>query len=388
MSSSLAPKSLLLGAALAALLPAAARAQIHIGVVVSETGPAAALGVPQKNTVAQLPKEIAGQTVEYTVLDDATDPTKAVADARKLIAEDAVDVLIGSSATPATLAMVDVAAETKTPYCAMVPTKATVSPVDDKRRWVFKAPQDDAIMANAVFDHMKANGVKSVAFLGYTDGYGEGWLTAAKAAAKARGIEIVDVERFQRSDTSVSAQALKILSANPDAVLIAASGTVAVMPQKALKELGFAKPIYQTHGISTKEFIRVGGKDVDGTIFPAGPVVVADLLPDSHPSKAVGLAYIKAYEANNKTPFAAFGAHLADCATIMLNGVKAALEKGKPGTPEFRAALRDAVETTHELPANHGVYSYSPTDHSGLDQRSRVLIKIVDGKWTLLPETK
>ena len=377
---------LMLGSALMGLAPAAARAQIYVGVIVSETGPAAALGIPQKNTLAQLPKEIEGQGIEYTLLDDATDPTKAVADARKLVAEKNIDVLIGSSATPATLALVDVAAETKTPYCAMVPTKSTVSPLDDKRRWVFKAPQDDAIMASAVFDHMKANGVKTVGFLGYSDGYGEGWLTAAKQAAKERGIEVIDVERFQRTDTSVDAQALKILSANPDAVLIAASGTVAVMPQKALKGLGYAKPIYQTHGISTMEFVRVGGKDVDGTIFPAGPVVVASLLPDSHPSKAIGLATIKAYEETNKTPFAAFGAHLVDCDSIMLHGVKAALEKGKPGTPEFRAALRDAVETTHELAANHGVYTYSPTDHSGLDKRSRVLVKIVGGKWTLLPD--
>ncbi len=377
--------SLMLGAALIALA-SSAHAQVRVGIVVSETGPAAALGIPQKNTVAQLPKEIDGQTIEYTILDDATDPTKAVADARKLVAENDIDYLIGSSATPATLALVDVAAETKTPFCAMVPTKATVSPVDDKRRWVFKAPQDDAIMAAAVLDHMKANGIKTIAFLGYADGYGEGWLNAAKAAAAERGIDIVDVERFQRTDTSVNAQALKILSADPDAVLIAASGTVAVMPQKALKELGFAKPIYQTHGVSTMEFVRVGGKDVDGTVFPAGSVVVASLLPDSHPSKAVGLAYIEAYEANNKTPFAAFGAHLADCTSIMLGGVKAALEKGKPGTPEFRAALRDAIETTHELAANHGVYNYSATDHSGLDKRSRVLIKIVDGKWTLLPD--
>lgn len=379
---------LMLGVALAALSPVASQAQIHIGVVVSETGPAAALGIPQKNTIAQLPKEIDGQSIEYTVLDDATDPTKAVADARKLVAENNIDVLIGSSATPATLALVDVAAESKTPYCAMVPTKGTVTPVDDKRRWVFKAPQDDAIMAAAVLDHMKSNGVKTLAFLGYSDGYGEGWLNAVKDAAKERGIELTNVERFQRTDTSVNAQALKIVSADPDAVLIAASGTVAVMPQKALKDVGFAKPIYQTHGVSTMEFVRVGGKDVDGTIFPAGPVVVANLLPDSHPSKAVGLAYIKAYEDNNKTPFAAFGAHLADCDAIMLGGVKAALEKGKPGTPEFRAALRDAVEQTHELAANHGVYNYSPTDHSGLDKRSRVLIKIVDGKWTLLPDPK
>ena len=183
----------------------------------------------------------------------------------------------------------------------------------------------------------------------------------------------------------MTGQVLKILATSPDAVLIAASGTVAVMPQKAIKEQGYSKPIYQTHGVGTMDFVRVGGKDVDGTVFPAGPVVVADLLPDSHPSKKVGLEYIKAYEANNKTPFAVFGAHLADCVSIAANGVKPALEKGKPGTAEFRSGLRDAIETTKELAATHGVYNYSATDHAGLDKRSRVLIKIVNGKWTLLP---
>ncbi len=360
-------------------------AQVHVGITVSQTGPAAALGIPQKNTVAQLPKEVAGQKVEYVVLDDATDPTKAVANARKMIAEDKIDILIGSSATPATLALVDVAAETKTPYCGMVPTKAVVEPADEKHRWAFKAPQNDAIMAQALAEHMVANGVKTISFLGYTDGYGQGWLNEVQRIMPQMGVQILDVERFQRSDTSVAAQALKIAASNPDAVLIAASGTVAVLPQKTLREQGYTKQIYQTHGVSTMEFVRVGGKDVEGTIFPAGPVVVASLLPDSHPSKQVGLAYIKEYEANNKTPFAGFGAHLSDCATIMLSGVKAALEKGKPGTEEFRSALRDQVEKAKELVGAHGVYNFSPTDHAGLDKRSRVLVKIVDGKWTLLP---
>lgn len=377
-------RGLMIGAALCAFAPTA-HAQINVGVTVSQTGPAAALGVSQKNTVAQLPKEIAGQKIEYTVLDDATDPTRAVANARKMIAENKIDVLIGSSATPASLALVDVAAETKTPLCAMVPTKPMVNPMDDKRRWVFKAPQDDAIMAEALADHMVANGVKSIGFLGYTDGYGQGWLEEVQRIMPEKGIKITGVERFQRTDTSVTAQSLKLLATSPDAMLVVASGTIAAMPHKTLKEQGFTKQIYQTHGISTMEFVRVGGKDVDGTIFPAGPVVIADLLPDSHPSKKAGLAYIKDYEANNKTPFAGFGAHLADCTTIMLSGVKAALDKGKPGTPEFRSALRDAVETSKELVATHGVYSFSPTDHAGLDKRARVLIKVVAGKWTLLP---
>lgn len=380
-------RAVISSAALCAMATAAS-AQLKVGITVSQTGPAAALGIPQKNTVAQLPKEIAGQSIEYTVLDDATDPTKAVANARKMIAENKIDILIGSSATPATVALVDVAAETKTPYCAMVPTKGTVQPMDDKRKWVFKAPQNDAIMAEAVADHMAAAGIKSVGFLGYTDGYGQGWLDEVNAIFPKKGITVVATERFQRTDTSVTAQGLKILSTNPDAVLIAASGTVAVMPHKTLKEQGFAKPIYQTHGISTMEFVRVGGKDVEGTIFPAGPVVVASLLPDSHPSKAAGLAYIKQYEDNNKSPFAGFGAHLADCTTLMLAGVQPALTKAKPGTDEFRAALRDAVETSKEVVATHGVYTFSPTDHAGLDKRSRVLIKVDGGKWTLVPETK
>jgi branched-chain amino acid transport system substrate-binding protein len=381
-------RMLMSGAAACALCTSAANAQINIGITVSQTGPAAALGIPQKNTVAQLPKEAGGQKIEYIVLDDATDPTKAVANARKMIAENKIDILIGSSATPATLALVDVAAETRTPYCGMVPTKAVVNPMDDKRRWSFKAPQDDAIMAEALADHMVANGVKSVGFLGYTDGYGQGWLDEVNQIFPKKGIKVVATERFQRTDTSVTAQGLKIISANPDAILIVASGTVAVLPHKTLKEQGYTKQIYQTHGISTMEFVRVGGKDVEGTVFPAGPVVVASLLPDSHPTKKAGLAYIKDYEANNKTPFAGFGAHLADCATLMLAGVQTALAKGKPGTPEFRAAIRDAVETSKEVVATHGVYSFSPADHAGLDKRSRVLIKVEGGKWTLLPETK
>ncbi|OYU48143.1 MAG: branched-chain amino acid ABC transporter substrate-binding protein [Rhizobiales bacterium PAR1] len=374
-----------LTAALLGLAPAAALAQVNVGITVSQTGPAAALGIPQKNSVAQLPKELAGQKIEYIVLDDATDPTKAVANARKMITENKIDILIGSSATPATLALVDVAAETKTPFCGMVPTGGVVRPMDEKRKWAFKAPQDDALLADALADHMVANGVKSVGFIGYTDGYGQGWLDEVQKIFPAKGIKITAVERFQRTDTSVTAQGLKIVSTNPDAVLIVASGTVAVMPQKTLREQGFTKTVYQTAGISTMEFVRVGGKDVEGTIFPAGPVIAADLLPDSHPSKKVSLAYIKEYEAINKSPYAGFGAHLYDCGLFMLSGVGAALTKGKPGTPEFRAALRDGIENQKEVAATHGVYSFSPTDHAGLDKRARVLIKVVNGKWTLLP---
>lgn len=376
---------LIAGTALCLAGASPAAAQVKIGITVSQTGPAAALGIPQKNTVAQLPAEVGGVKVDYIVLDDATDPTKAVANARKMITEEKVDVLVGSSATPASLALVDVAGETRTPLCAMVPTRATVEPMDDKRRWVFKAPQDDAIMAEVLAQHMLANGVKTIGFLGYTDGYGQGWLNEIERIYPAKGIKIVATERFQRTDTSVTAQSLKIVAANPDAILVVASGTVAVMPHKTLKEQGYAKQIYQTHGIATMEYVRVGGKDVEGTIFPAGPVAVASQLPDSNPIKKVAMAFIKAYEDKNKSPVSGFGAHMADCATLILNAVPAAAKAAKPGTPEFRAALRDAIEGSKEVVANHGVYNYSPTNHAGLDQRSRVLIKVENGQWKLMP---
>ena len=374
------------GAALCALHTGTSQAQVKIGITVSQTGPAAPLGTSQKNSVGQLPKEAGGQNIEYVVFDDATDPTKAVANAKKLITEEKVDYLIGSSASPAALALVDVAAENKIPLCAMTPDKGLVLPMDDKRKWVFKAPQNNTIMAEALADHMVKNGVKTVAFLGYSDAYGSGWLTAIEEVFPAKGIKTLAVERFARADTSVTGQALKILATQPDAVLIVASGTIAVMPHKTLKDQGYTKPIYQTHGISTMEFVRVGGKDVEGTIFPAGPVVAANQLSDANPIKKVALDYIKAYEEANKSPFAAFGAHLADCVTLGLAALPAALKSAKPGSPEFRAALRDGIEGAKDVVANHGVYTMSATDHAGLDKRSRVLIKVEGGAWKLIEE--
>ena len=373
-------------AALCVLGGGAALADIRIGITVSATGSGAALGVPQKNSVAQMPTEMGGEKVQYIVLDDASDATKSVSNARKMISEDKIDVLIGSSLTPTSLPLVDVAAETKTPYIATVPTLRLVEPVDDKRRWVFKVVQNDFIMADVISEYMVKHGVKTVGFIGYNDAYGDGWWEQAEKAFGAKGIKLIARESFARADTSVTGQTLKLMAANPDAILVAASGTPAVLPQKTLRERGFKGPIYQTHGIATMEFVRVGGKDVDGTIFPAGPMVVAGQLPDSNPVKAGALSYEKSYEDMYKTSFAAFGGHMVDAAKIVAAAAPAALKVAKPGTPEFRAALRDSIESTKEIIITHGVINYSPTDHAGLDKRARVLIEIKDGAWKYLPE--
>jgi len=375
-------------AALAAALLAdpAAASEINVGVTVSATGPAASLGIPTRNTVALLPAAIAGVKVNYLVLDDATDSTTAVKNARKLTSENKVDVLVGSNTVPNSLAMIDIAAETGTPMISLAAGARIIEPVDEKKRWVFKTPQNDQLMAAAVADHMARRGVKAAAYIGFADAYGDGWWNEFSRAAEARGIRIVASERYSRPDTSVTGQVLKILSAKPEAVLVGAAGTPAVLPQKTLVERGYQGLVYHTHGVTNPDFLRVGGKDVEGAFLPAGPVVVASQLPDSHPSKQAGLEFVRRYEAAHGPGTASsFGAHAWDAGLLLQAAVPVALKQAKPGTPEFRAALRGALEGVRDLRGAHGVFNPSPTNHLGLDERARVMVQIVGGAWRLVP---
>jgi branched-chain amino acid transport system substrate-binding protein len=366
-----------------AVMPLAAQAQIKVGITLSATGPAASLGIPQKNSATLLPKSIGGKSVEYIVLDDATDTTTAVKNTRKLISEDHVDVVLGSSVTPNSLAMVDVVSELQTPMISMAASAKIVEPMDAKRAWVFKTPQNDALMAGAIGDHMAANGVKTLGYIGFSDAYGQSWYAEISKAAEAHGIKIVANEGFARTDTSVTGQVLKLVAANPDAILIGASGTPAALPEKALKERGYKGKYYQTHGVANPDFLRVCGKDCDGTILPAGPILVASQLPDSNASKAPGLQYTKEYEAAFG-PVSTFGAHLYDAGILLQKAIPEALKTAQPGTPAFHKALRDALEMTSNLPATHGVFTMTKTDHAGLDQRGRVMVMIQNGAWVLL----
>jgi branched-chain amino acid transport system substrate-binding protein len=378
-------KNTLLLAGLLALATAA-QADITVGVTVSATGPAASLGIPEKNTVALMPKTIAGQKVNYVVLDDASDTTAAVSNTRKLIAESKVDVVLGSTVTPASLAMIDVAAEAKVPMISMAASARIVEPMDDKRKWVFKTPQNDIMMSLAIAEHMGKTGVKTIGFIGFSDAYGEGWYQEFSKAAELKGLKIVANERFSRTDTSVTGQVLKLISAKPDAVLVAGSGTPAALPQKTLKERGYAGKMYQTHGVANADFLRVGGKDVEGTFLPAGPVLVADQLPASNPVRKSAQAYIAAYEAaHGKGSVSTFGAHAWDAGLLMAAAVPEALKTAQPGTPEFRAALRNALEKIQEMPGAHGIFNMSATDHLGLDQRARVMVRIENGGWKYQP---
>jgi len=378
--------TMLLAATVLASVAGAVQAQIKIGVTISTTGPAASLGVPQRNSIALMKSEIGGQKIEYIVLDDAADSTKAVANARKLIDEDNVDALIGSSTTPASLAMIDVAAEKQVPMISLAASARLIEPMDAQRRWVFKTPQNDSLMADAIADHMAKAGVKTVGFIGFNDAYGDGWLTEATRAFAAHGIKLVATERYARADTSVTGQVLKLIAAHPDAVLIAGAGTPAALPQKTLHERNYAGKYYQTHGIANVDFLRVGGKDVEGTILPTGPVLVAAQLQDSNPIKAVALDYVRRYEAaNGAGSVATFGAHAFDAGILLQTAIPIALKSAKPGTPAFRSALRDALESGKDQVLTHGISTMTPQDHNGFDQRARVMVTIEDGAWKMLP---
>lgn len=367
---------------LALALAGAAHAQINIGVTLSATGPAASLGIPEKNTFEMLPATIGGEKINWIVLDDASDTTRAVTNARRLIAENRVDAIVGSTITPNSLAMVDVAADAETPMISMAASARIVDPANPKTRWVFKTPQSDSLMADAIAVHMKANGVKTMGYIGFADAYGEGWLAEMKRSAQTAGIKVIAEEKYNRADPSVTGQVLKLVAANPDAILIGAAGTPGATPQKELAARNYKGKVYQTHGVANPDFLRVVGKDGNGTVLPSGPMLVYEQLPDSNPIKKVAGAYIAEYEKKFGTR-STFGGHAYDAYLLLNAAIPQALKRAKPGTKEFRAALRDALESANVV-ATHGVFVMTPNDHNGLDNRARVMVRIDNGKWTLV----
>ncbi len=376
---------LALGAALLAAATPSAHADMKIGVTLSLTGPAASLGIPVRNALALLPNEIAGEKIHWIILDDATDPTTAAKNARRLVSEERVDLLVGSNTTPNTLAVMEVAAESLTPAIPIAGASMLVTPMDAKRRWMFKVPQNESLMAQAIFEHMSRNNVKTAAYIGFNDPYGESWWKEARAAADAVGIKLVGSERYGKTDTSVTGQVLKILAGNPDAVLIGAAGTPGALPHITLVQRGYKGKIYQTHGVANPDFLRVGGKDLEGGFVPTGPVQVLSQLPDSNPVKKVGQEFVATYEAKYGAGSAnGFGAYSWDLGLWLKQAIPVALKSAQPGTKEFRAALRDALEGLKNVVGAHGVYNLSSTDHNGLDRRGRVMVKIEGGTWKLV----
>jgi branched-chain amino acid transport system substrate-binding protein len=371
-------KTTLIATAVALLATGTALADVNIGVSLALTGPGSGLGIPMEKEFKLWPKEIAGEKINLIILDDATDPGKGVSNARRFVTDDKVDLVIGSCITTTSAAMTPVLLEAKTVQLSAAPVG--VPPGQDA--WMFRLPQGFSVMAHPIVEHMKKTGVKTIGFLGYTDAYGELWLKEITKQAEAAGIKVIAAERFARPDTSVTPQALKLVAANPDAILVVASGSGAAMPHKGLIERGYKGKIYQTHAAATPDLVRIGGKDVEGSYVVSGPAVTAEQLPDNHPSKAVAVSFVKRYEgaygAGSRNQFAA---HAYDAQIVLEKVLPGALKKAKPGTPEFRLALRDGIESMGRTIFSHGVMNWTKDDHWGYTNETGVLLKVTDGKF-------
>ncbi len=349
----------LVGLALAVgLMGHSAWAQINVGVVTSLSGPISSIGIPYgKGIAAGLASinEISGQKVNIFQLDDASDPSAAARAAHKLIEENKVDIILGAAGAPPTLAVYGIAYEAKVPMIVI----ANILVEGERGDWQITVPQPASLL---VYD-------------------------ALMKTAPPAGIQVITNERYARADTSVTAQILKIVAAHPDAVLTGGSGTPGALPHIALADRGYRGPEYSTHAIINKEFVRVGGGAVDGVIAPTGPVVVAEQLPESNPIRKVALDFREVYQkVNNEPANDAFAAYAYDGWLIFADTAKRALATGaKPGTPEFRKALRDAMVTTKDVVGTHAVYNFKPGERYGTDERSRVMVQLDKGTWKLLP---
>jgi branched-chain amino acid transport system substrate-binding protein len=378
-------KKIALLAGFTLFMAAHAQAQVVIGITEPLTGPAATLGISSKDALALAPTKLGDVTVKFIVLDDATDTTRAVSNTRELIGQDHVDAIIGGSTAQACLAEIDVAAAGTTPVICDTSSPAITSPMDDKRRWIFTVAANNNIIGAPIFANMKAQGVKTLGFIGFDDAYGESWLKVAKSAAAAQGITLIDTEKYARSDVDVNGQALHLIAAAPDAILVAAAGSPATLPVIALNQNSYAGKIYLTSGVAANAFLRLGGAAVNGALAAVGPSLVFEQLPASNPTKAAAAAFLPEFDAKFGLGMRSnFATQAYDSWSLIAQAIPVALQTAKPGTPEFRTALRNAIENTKEFPGMTGVFTYSPTNHSGLDARAAVLVKIVNDKWKLV----
>ena len=363
-----------------------AQAEIKVGFVTSLSGPGASIGIPYGRGVQaaiEYADSVGDQKIKLIQLDDGSDPSAATRNARKLIEEDKVDLLIGTSSVPSTMAMVAVATELKVPMIAISPVNMPASEGD---RWAIAVPQPPSLMVSVVIDRMKRDGVRNVAYIGFSDAWGDLVYNGAKKAADAGKINLLTNERYARTDTSVTGQVLKIVATHPDAVLIGGSGTQGALPLLALAERGYKGRLDGTPALLNPDFVRIGGKAAEGILVSAGPTIVAEQLPDTHFSKKISMIFREAHhKATGLVPTDGFSAYSFDAWLIFLDAAKRALSQAQPGTPEFHTTLRDAIFTTKELIGTHAIYNFKPGESYGVDERGLVIVRLVDGKWTYEP---
>ncbi|WP_395708583.1 ABC transporter substrate-binding protein [Reyranella sp.] len=373
--------------AVASLGIGTAEAEITVGFVTSQSGPGSSIGVLYDRgmkAAVEYANSVGEEKIKFIQLDDGSDPSAATRNARKLVEENKVDLLIGTATAPSSIAMVAVANELKVPMISISPI--TVPATDSGDRWAIAMPQPPSLMVKVVVDRMKRDGIKNFAYIGFSDAWGDLVYNGAQKPAEADGMKILTNERYARTDTSVTGQVLKIMATKPDAVLLGGSATQGALPPLTLAERGYKGPLYGTPALLNADFIRVGGKAVEGVLVSAGPVIVAEQLPDSHFSKKISLDFRAAYQKANGMPTTdGFSAYSFDAWLVFLDAAKRAMATAKPGTPEFRTALKNAIFTTKDLVGTHAIYNFKPGESYGVDERSLVLVRLVDGKWKYEP---
>ena len=366
----------------------AAQAEITVGFITSQSGPGSSIGVLYDRgmkAAVEYASSIGAEKIKLIQLDDGSDPSAATRNARKLVEENKVDLLIGTSTAASTSAMVPIANELKVPMIAISPISVAANDAGD--RWAIVMPQPPTLMVKVVVDRMKRDGVKQFAYIGFSDAWGDLVYNGAQKPAEADGLKILTNERYARTDTSVTGQVLKMMATKPDAVLLGGAATQGALPPLALAERGYKGPLYGTPALLNTDFIRVGGKSVEGVQVSAGPVIVAEQLPDSHFSKKISMDFRAAYQKANGMPTSdGFSAYSFDAWLVFLDAAKRAMATGaKPGTPEFRVALKNAIFSTKDLVGTHAIYNYKPTDSYGVDERALVMVRLVNGQWKYEP---
>jgi branched-chain amino acid transport system substrate-binding protein len=311
--------------------------------------------------------------LKIVIYDDASDETKAVLAAKKLIEEDRVTAIVGPTLSGTSLAILDTVQKAQVPLVSAAAASKIVEPASE-RKWVFKTPQSDALIVGALVDHLKAKNLTKVGWLNVDYAFGQlGWIEFEKAA-KAANLTVVANEKFGQKDVDMTPQLTRVKAANPQAVIVWSIPPSASIATKNYADLGLKAPLFQSHGVGNKKFIELAGPAANGVVFPVGKLLVAEQLPDSDPQKGVLLAYARDFEAKYG-PRNTFGGHAWDAVKLVV----AAMEK----TGTDRARLRTAIESTRNFVGITGVFDFSPSDHNGLDRRAVVLTEIADGQWRL-----
>jgi branched-chain amino acid transport system substrate-binding protein len=372
--------ALALAGALLGAGPALAQEPIRIGSFLSVTGPAAFLGDPEQKTLEMVIERInaegglLGRKLQLVAYDDAGDAEKARTFAKRLLEQDKVDVIVGGSTTGTTMAAVALVEAAGTPFISLAGAVVIIEPV---KKWVFKTPHTDRMACEKIFVDLQARKLGKVALISGSGGFDKSMRGECLKVAPKYGIEITADETYGAADTDMTAQLTKIRASGAQAVLNAGFGQGPAIVTRNYQQVGLTLPLYQSHGVASKEYVKLSGPAAEGVRLPAAALLVPDLLPGNDPQKPVVTAYKRDYEARFKTDVSTFGGHAYDGLMLVVNAIK------RTGSTD-KAKLRDAIEATRGYVGTGGVVNMSASDHLGLDLSAFVMLEVKDGNWAMV----